>query len=259
MVKRSKSKKVDREKVEIVLLLFEGQSDEDALYIPIANIFEAISEKIDVYPIFIQDQGRPGGDITSKYGVKPEKIEKLIGELAVNPFLRNHGLYPKHINRIIQFVDMDGAYIQDTDIIQQTDKSIEDVLYFDKIVAPDVEEIIDRNKRKRANLDYLSTLNKIKIESKTIDYSVFYFSSNIDHVLHDNANLADSLKRNAAQEFQLFNSEMNRFKSFFVTKGLTSGCDNYEESWGYIKKGNNSLSRKTNIDILIDSLMKEIT
>ena len=45
MAKRSKEKPNKREQPEIVLLLFEGPSDEDALYIPLANIFDEISEK----------------------------------------------------------------------------------------------------------------------------------------------------------------------------------------------------------------------
>ena len=255
MPKRNKGKENTREKIEIVLLLFEGASDEDALYIPISNIFEDISERINVYPIFIQDSSQNSGDITSKYGIKPDNIERLIDELAVGPFLRNNGLYPKHIKRIIQFVDLDGAYIPDTDIIHQDDESISDPIYLDKIIAPSVQDIIERNNRKRANLDYLTKLKTIKIGSKTIDYSVFYFSSNLDHVLHNDANLPASKKRTAAQAFQMFNSEPKAFCDFFRSNGLACETDNYDESWLYIKQGSNSLSRLTNINILLDELL----
>lgn len=258
MAKRSKNREKQREKVEIVLLLIEGASDEDALYIPISNMFERISERINVYPIFIHDSRSDSRDITSKYGVKPDNIERLISELAVEPFLRNSGLYPKHIKRIIQFVDLDGAYISDADIIQQEDKNISDIIYLDKIIAPNVECIIDRNKRKRANLDYLTQLDSIKIGSKMIDYSVFYFSSNLDHVLHNNANMPASMKRQAALDFQMFNSELNQFCDFFTSNNLVCSTDKYEESWQVIKEGKKSLSRVTNIHILLNELRDSI-
>lgn len=258
MAKRSKEKPNKREKPEIVLLLFEGPSDEDALYIPLANIFDEISEKIQVFPIFYQDSLQKYGDVTSRFYVTPQNIEKKIAENAVEPFLRNNGLYPKHIKRIIQFVDTDGVYIPDSEIVQQNDASITDVIYGEKIIAPNIENIIDRNDRKRSNLDHLSNMESIKIGSKTIDYSVYYFSTNLDHVLHDNANLQDSLKRNAAIDFRMFNEEMNSFRGYFVNNNLTSEQNDYKSSWEYIKHGNNSLTRVTNVNILIDSLISLI-
>ena len=258
MAKRSKEKPNKREQPEIVLLLFEGPSDEDALYIPLANIFDEISEKIQVFPIFYQDSLQKYGDVTSRFYVTPQNIEKKIAENAVEPFLRNNGLYPKHIKRIIQFVDTDGVYIPDSEIVQQNDASITEVIYGEKIIAPNIENIIDRNDRKRSNLDHLSSMESIKIGSKTIDYSVYYFSTNLDHVLHDNANLQDSLKRNAAIDFRMFNEEMNSFRGYFVNNNLTSGQNDYKSSWEYIKQGNNSLTRVTNVNILIDSLISLI-
>ena len=259
MAKRNKEKVEKREQPEIVLLLFEGPSDEDALYIPLANIFEAISKKISVYPIFYQDALQKYGDVTSRHNVNPRNIEKKIAEKAVEPFLRNNGLYPKHISWIIQFVDTDGAYIPDSNIIQQNNDSVVDVIYEDnRIIAPNVDNIIERNSRKRENLDHLSQLSTIKIGSKTRDYSVFYFSSNLDHVLHDNANLADSLKRNSAIDFRMFNEDINSFKEYFVNNRVISGEKDYSSSWDYIKHENNSLKRVTNIDILIDMLIRRI-
>ena len=258
MAKRNKEKTNKQERPEIVLLLFEGPSDEDALYIPLANIFDEISEKIQVFPIFYQDSLQKYGDVTSRFYVTPQNIERKIAENAVEPFLRNNGLYPKHIKRIIQFVDTDGVYIPDSEIIQQHDPNITEIIYKDKIIAPNVESIIDRNGRKRNNLDHLSSIESIKVGSKTIDYSVFYFSANLDHVLHDNANLPDSSKRNAAIDFRLFNEEKSSFSGYFINNKLTSGQSDYKASWEHIKQGNNSLKRSTNIDILIDSLINLI-
>lgn len=259
MTKRSKEKTTKREQPEIVLLLFEGQSDEDALYIPIANIFEEISEKIDVYPIFYQDSLHKYGDLTSRNNVNPHNIERKIVENAIEPFLLNNGLFPKHINRVIQFVDTDGAFIPDEGIVKQNDVSITNLIYENnRILAPNVDSIIERNSKKRDNLNLLSQIESIKIGSKTKPYSVFYFSSNLDHVLHDDANLNDSAKRNKALEFRLFNSDIDNFRNFFINNGLTSRTEDYQSSWEYIKQGYNSLKRTTNIDILIDSLIRQI-
>ena len=102
-----------RPKKKIVLVLVEGQSDINALSYAIPQLYDDIDEEYEVFFPVLHDEKQTGGDITSKYGVRPDNIERLISKLFIDDFLKDYGLYPKDITEIIQIVDVDGVFIDD--------------------------------------------------------------------------------------------------------------------------------------------------
>ena len=52
-----------------------------------------------------------------------------------------------------------------------------------------------RNHNKSANLLHLAGLSEIKVQYKARPHSVHFFSSNLDHFLHGEANLNISLRQ----------------------------------------------------------------
>lgn len=243
-----------RERKRVVFLIFEGPSDFDALYIPISRLYEELDESIEVVYGFLEDKDQEHGDITSKYGIKPDNIEEMMSKLVFVPNLNRDGVYPKDLLEVIHIVDTDGAYVSD-DMIEY-DAQCTKTKYADKIYTDDVSKIVERNARKRANVDKLLTYDQIKVKSKKIDYFLYYCSSNLEHVSSNNANAEPSDKRNIAKTFALNSlSTTKDFKAFFDSVMPPVEDDEYQESWSFIKTDDNSLKRYSNIGVLIHRLM----
>lgn len=86
-----------------------------------------------------------------------------------------------------------------------------------------------------------------------IPFEVLFFSTNLEHVVHNNCNkLTDKEKGELAVKFDKeVNNDPNLFASTFVITGLKT-WDNYRDSYNGIKtyKG-----RACNVNILISELL----
>ena len=250
-----------RPKRQIVLFLVEGKSDREALQLAIPELYDQIDENVEVFfPVMVEDEEEKGGDITSKIKVWPRNIEEKIYEFFLKDFFNEQKIMPKDITEIVQIIDMDGAYVSDDMICDGDTQTGEDRPYYDEntIITKRVEGIIKRNAHKRENIDYLSSLSTIKVKQKTVKYSIYYFSSNLDHFLHHDANLDYRKKRELADSFA--RSYIGNVEGFI--KQMTDDSDavcgmDYKQSWDFIKtEGPNSLQRHTNLSILLSSLQK---
>ncbi len=253
--------KGQRPKKKVVLILVEGQSEINALKPVLSALYASIDEEIEVFfPTIIEDDCDVRGDITSKFGIVPEKIESCIYKLFLKTFFDIKKLMPKDISEIIQIVDLDGAYISNDNIKSGENPTGENKPYYTEndIITTDVQSIIGRNERKRNNLNYLSSINKISVNQKRPKYSVFFFSSNLDHFLHGDANLPSNIKASMADTYAAqYEVDPEGFVSAIKAHTGTLNNMSYEESWDYIKRDNNSLKRHTNINILLERLMSE--
>lgn len=250
-----------RPKRKVVLFLVEGQSEINALKPAVSALYDSIDPEIEVFfPTIIEDECDIRGDITSKFGITPNVIEPCIYKLFLKTFFDIEKLYPKDITEIIQIVDLDGAYIPDENIICETNPNGDDKPYYSDncILTTDVDSIIQRNKRKRDNLEYLSYLSEIHVKSKRPKYSVFFFSSNLDHFLYGDANLPSRDKTTKADEFaEKYELDPDGFVTAIkTTPGALLEMD-YEQSWQFIKKDVNSIKRYSNINVLFERLMEE--
>lgn len=112
------------------------------------------------------------------------------------------------------------------------------------ILTNKVDQMKRRNSQKSAILNRLIALNTVW---KIIPYSVYFFSCNIDHVLHNNPNLAENEKMAYAEQFEdQYHNCPERFVNFlrrFAVQG------NYCETWAFIKLGEHSLQRFTNFQL----------
>lgn len=245
-----------RPRKKIVLFLVEGMSDKNALEIPFGQLLDDIDPDILLeFAMVVKDDGTPGGDITSKNGIYPDNIERFIDEIMVSPFLKQTGLYPKDIMEIVHFVDTDGVYIADDLVASSGNGSDAPVYYSDYIVTGNPAHVVERNHRKSENLDVLSSLSSIKIGSKKIKYSTYYFSCNLDHFLHGDANYNDHDKTRKALEFSMAHEDSGSLERFFNENEMDTVGMSYDESWNFIRNGENSLKRHTNVNLLIQRLM----
>lgn len=251
-----------RPKRKIVLFLVEGKSDREALQIAIPELYEQIDDNIEVFfPVMMEDEEEKGGDITSKLKVWPRNMETKIYDYFLKNFFDTQKIMPKDITEIIQIVDMDGAFVPDDMVCSGENPVGEDKPFYTDaaIITDNVDGIICRNEHKRENINFLSSLETIKVKQKTVRYSVYYFSANLDHFLHHSANLDYRQKRNLADGFaRMYIGKTEEFvKDFAEDQDAAVGMD-YKQSWEFIKtEGPNSLQRHTNLNILLTKLLGE--
>jgi len=81
---------------------------------------------------------------------------------------------------------------------------------------------------------------------------MYYFSCNLEHVLHDEQNLDDNLKSRYSYDFEdkYYGRELE-FKSF-IQDSIFSVKGDYNETWNFIKSDNNSLNRFSNFGLFFE-------
>ena len=168
---------------------------------------------------------------------------------------------------IVHIIDLDGAYVQRESIKLFTEEELllanqlsvkgkeKNTLYFDDHIAVrNSEDAMDeRNHRKRQIIEHLNSIDEITIGKKTVKYCLYYFSSNLDHFLHGEANLKSGDKVKKAIEFKEKISESDDLVKYFVENEFCVVND-YNQSWKILRKGNASLLRGSNLNILISKI-----
>lgn len=267
-------------KPKCVMILTEGRSDRAALSGFFTDLYARIDSDIEVFfPVLCEEsidkegniETNYDGDITSRNGINEENILPLILKLFVHPELCKHPAYeyPSSVVEIIHLVDIDGVYLDDNQIVSSESGIILKHPYYDiennKIVANDRDVIIDRNRRKRANLEKLVNTKRIRITmtkdanaSRDKRYRVFYFSANLDHVLFGNANNESFNKIPEATKFaNRYYNDSDGMADFFVNHVGAVSAKSYQESWDFVKSDNKTLTPRTNINILINELISK--
>ena len=147
------------------------------------------------------------------------------------------------IIQIIHIVDLDGTYIDPNNVVYHDNDKIE--YCSDCIKTKNVQGTINRNNCKARILNKLSSTNIIN----GIPYRIFFFSTNLEHVLHNVQNATREEKNNLAQNFEdRFYDKPKDFIKFINNKDFAINKE-YEETWNFIKKENNSLKRYTNFNL----------
>lgn len=221
---------------KIVLFIVEGITEETSLALILSRIIE--KDKLVKFKII-------NGDITTQFGTSSNnvlnKITNVIKEFIGNVFKKSD------IERVVHLVDMDGAYISDNLILYEDTDTI---IYKDNnIYAKNVDGIIRRNRQKSQVINKLIESDKVY---KDIPYEIYFFSTNLEHVLHNNQMANDNEKNRYALEFEdRFADNPDSFISFINNPDFAVG-GKYLETWSFIKLSNNSLKRYTNFQIYIN-------
>lgn len=270
---KAKAKKLQKPRKKNVVILVEGKSDRTLLELALPELFERIDENYEVhFSMIYEDETDKGGDITAKKGITPSTIVGCINKLFLARVLEEKKFYAQDITEIIHLVDLDGVYVPDECIHIGVNPNGIDRTYYaeDSIITNDVQKIVFRNQTKRDNLQALLALpntirvwhnpNNVRSDQTEVRYSIYYFSCNLDHFIQHNANLPSSqLKLQVAEEFRdKYINDLDGFVDFFLSDTDCSGQLSYVDSWTYIQQRNmNSLSRRTNIDVLLRRLRNE--
>lgn len=264
-------------KPKCVIVLTEGPSDRSSLGGFIQDAFSQIDDEIEVFfarlsEDVLNEQGdietHYDGDITTRRGINENNILPMLLKLFIHPELEKHPAYksPSSICEIIHLVDIDGAFLNKRNVLVAPTDFEKKLPYYDvannTIIARDRSSIVDRNIIKRKNLERLINTKKLNVtlseessESREKPYRVYYFSSNLDHVLHGDANMPSYLKVPKANRFANEHDDWKDMANFLLNHPCAVNTKNYQESWE-ILMNSNTLNPITNINLLVADLIK---
>ena len=219
---------------KIVFVIVEGPSDDEALGVIFTRLYDKNAVHVEI----------THGDITSDFSVNPGNIVSRIGNL-VRGYARSYHYRAADFQEVIHLIDMDGAYVPETAIVE--DEQAKKPLYtVTAIHTGNPEQIKERNRRKRENIDRICFLNKTW---GSVPYRAYYMSANLDHVLYDKLNSTDAEKENDAYRFAVaYKDHLDDFLAF-ITDSEFSVCEDFKISWQFIKEDCHSLERHTNLGI----------
>ncbi len=225
---------------KILLFLVEGLSDKDALEPILSELVDSAKIRFKVL--------RCDLTASSDTEVRNLNMKQRITTVIKSYLVNNHGIEKKHIEKIIFLSDTDGCYIDDSCIyLSEKDTSFryED----DGIYTSRPDDAINRNQRKSRNLNMIHSTSKVF----TLPIETYYFSCNLDHVLHNKRNLEQSRKEDYAFYFAL--KYENKEEAFidFVNDSSLCLAYNYADTWVRIKEDKNSLLRFTNLKTFFDN------
>lgn len=147
-------------------------------------------------------------DITTKAGVGLRNIVSKIGNIVKK--YAKHSFKPKDFVRIIHITDMDGAFIEDSNVI--FDSTRKKTFYsVTEIRTCNRDGITDRNRRKRENLTRLINTSKVW----GIPYQLYYMSCNLEYAVYGKLNCSDEEKEKYAYCFaERFKEDIPGFLKF---------------------------------------------
>ena len=229
---------------KIILFLVEGPTDEDAL----AAIFSKLVNEHDIEFDVLHTDITADEEMTVRY--IEDKIEEEIEKyLSKNPFIKK-----TDILKVVQIIDTDGAFIPVSMVVQSEKGKTE---YFDThIEAKDKIRLVRRNMSKRQIV--YSLFNKETVAG--FSYEIYYFSRNLEHVLHNNsANLSDDEKEDMAFIIaDEYNDHPEEFLAYLYNEEFHVN-GSYKETWDFIMKDTNSLKRWCNVAIFFEKIGIELS
>lgn len=224
---------------KVVFVIVEGPSDETALGAVLSRLYDGRFVYLHVMR----------KDITTEKGVGPSNIVSVLGNV-VRLYAKENHFVKSHFQEIIHLVDMDGAYIPDENVAEDT--GCGKPLYCpDQIRTANSEGIRLRNLQKRQNLDRLCAQASIW----GLPYHVYFMSCNLDHVLYDKLNSTDAEKETDSYAFAKRYKDTPAAFVEFLTDSAFSVMDSYPGSWDFIRQDLHSLERYTNFGLCLRAVV----
>ena len=224
----------------MVLFIVEGITEQESLELLLTELIQDNSQVI--FHVV-------SGDITSDKDVRASNIKGKLTEAIKDGGKRKYR--PSDYREVIHLVDMDGAFISEENIFQ--DDTVSGFAYKEEgIYTSDRDRIIRRNDKKRMLLNLLITTNKV---FGSVPYRVFYFSCNLEHVLHNERQVDDKFKIERAEQFQdRYIDDLEGFVDLLCASDFTVKKE-YKKSWDFIKQGDNSIKRFSNFNIFLEEYL----
>lgn len=263
-------------KKRVVLILVEGDSEVNALS---TGLVEAVGE--DEFKIFFakkdkdlanqlargrtkvpgRERDDSGGDLFGESNVNESNLTEYIDDWYISTWLHVNDrlcLRRKDICGLYHVIDMDGSYIPD-DCVGYGGSSRLHNTYRDTGILTSCKTSTEQQRatmaHRRKNIDAALKTDAIKCKGAKMPYKLYFFSSNLDHYIHNDANLPGNLKVVRAEDFSnRYFDDPNGYRSFFI-EGIDGTAD-WQSSWDKVRSGMASIQRGSNYGFLIDDLIK---
>lgn len=226
--------------------MVEGLTDEDTLALVFSRLIKNQNIEFEVMH----------GDITADEDMTVKYIEEAIQKKITAYLTRNPFIKAKDILKVVQIIDTDGAFVPSSQIVQSENGKTE--YFLSHIEAKDKVRLTRRNISKRAivfHLSKLTNLKKSEVLPHSIPYEIYYFSRNLEHVLHNlDQELSDEDKEELAFKFAEYYSSRPEEFIEFIYKGEFHVPGDYNATWRFIMEDGNSLKRYCNISVLFERL-----
>ena len=219
---------------KIILFIVEGITDEMSLSLILSKLVQDSSVQFHVI----------NQDITADFNSNCQNIIRKIDSQVKKFLAQNNGLKKTDIKEIIHLVDTDGAFIKEDFVVE--DMAQEKAFYTNNSIVTNKRDlIVERNERKSGILNKLYQTSHIG----RIGYKVYFFSCNLEHVLHNSQNTACEKKSSYSYKFvDKYVGAEKEFVNFLSHNDFTTPGD-YKESWQFIKEDCNSLNRYCNFHL----------
>lgn len=260
----------------IVIIIVEGPTDHDIVN-DILQKYACILPKIGspIIKVFHTNGDRltKRDDRTGDYRLEQECLDFIsegIENLLDNWIGDKKSITLKDITAVWLLTDMDGVCISDSSIrINPDPKAAFNLTYTENeiLAKPDkknnrnvVDDAIDRNSRKRRNINYILQGHDItlKVDDATVavPISIYYMSTNLEHVTVNIRQAEQDDKGELAKKWckEIASNGPKAIKEFF--SNLLHCKPAYERSWQYIMEygTNRTLSRSSNFRLVLDDL-----
>lgn len=182
--------------------------------------------------------------MTSELSISVSNAKKVVNDHILQE-IKLYGFNKTDIIHVIHLIDTDGAFIPSERVSYSNLGCIQ--YYDDQIDSSFPENTIARNTRKASVLRCLCAAGVIN----KIPYHVFYFSRNLEQVLHNNnKNLTVDEKTEYADQFSdQFRSNPKGFIEFLHSPDFLVPGE-YDDTWRFIMRDTNSLHRHCNLHLL---------
>lgn len=221
----------------VIFVIVEGPTDEDALSPALKSVFASAEVHFQVIH----------GDITAEKEIAPTNAKSYVAK-RIEAEMKKYAYKESDILQIVHLIDTDGAFIPESVVKAGVER---DIRYFeDHIETGDVRSIQKRNKKKSDVVAVLCSTGKMKAR---IPYSIYYFSRNMEHVLHNvSENLTDEQKVELADAFaEQYEKEPEKFIEFMESEEVAV-AGSYSQTWSFIQEDTNSLKRHSNLRVLLE-------
>ncbi|HBE78030.1 MAG TPA: hypothetical protein DDW65_09660 [Firmicutes bacterium] len=224
---------------KVILFIVEGPTDENTL----SPIFKKIFQNEEVLFHVVH------GDVTSEWLVNSTNAIKTVYE-HIKVEMDRYGFRSNDIIKVIHLIDTDGAFIPSDCVVTG---NVEKLCYEEnRIISQNPQNTIKRNSKKT---QVLSRLYPTSVIGRTIPYFVYYFSRNMEHVMH---NISDDLSDDEKMDYadcliDVYQNNTEAFIHFLADSDFTVQRD-YRESWRFVFEGTNSLHRYCNLHLLFQEV-----
>lgn len=230
---------------KVIIVIVEGVSDEALLFERLRFLYSKCEIKFEIQrcDLFYSNPPR-----------KP--IKEAIGNVVKDIMMKRKFKF-KDILAIIHITDTDGCFIPFAAIKVESDQEANTLYSNDEILVNSElqkQRIADRNRVKSINVATMSSIDSI--QSQKLNYQLYYFSRNLEHVIFNNANPEDDTKVDNVEAFvESLSENLESFLTNFLPELTTKHYPSrHSESWTYIKSNLNSLKRGSNVTLMFEYL-----